>query len=193
MPAKRIAAPRRLLARRARRDRPLGAAEADHRLACASASPPASPRRPPPASAACRPTRSSRSGTGWSRPISALFAWLEGRGPRPEATDPAPFRPVMLSHPIEDGDFDKLDPGRLAGRMEMGRHPRPGRQRHATPTARASTRLYLPHRRGHRPGLSRSRRGADAGRRARRRIAGDARGRRCRASTPCSSASTARP
>ena len=47
---------------------------------------------------------------GLEAPYVELFAWLEGRGPRPEATDPAPFRPVMLSHPVEDGDFDKLKP-----------------------------------------------------------------------------------
>lgn len=47
---------------------------------------------------------------GLEPPYETLFAWLEGRGPRPAATDPAPFRPVMLSHPIEDGDFDKLVP-----------------------------------------------------------------------------------
>jgi DNA ligase-1 len=47
---------------------------------------------------------------GLEPPYDSLFAWLEGRGPRPEATDPAPFRPVMLSHPLEDADFDKLDP-----------------------------------------------------------------------------------
>jgi len=51
---------------------------------------------------------------GLEPPYVALFAWLEGRGPRPEATDPAPFRPVMLSHAIEDGDFDKLDAGAFA-------------------------------------------------------------------------------
>ena len=45
---------------------------------------------------------------GLEPPYTTLFAWLEGRAPRPEATDPAPFRPVMLSHAIEDGDFDKL-------------------------------------------------------------------------------------
>ncbi len=45
---------------------------------------------------------------GLEPPYAALFAWLEGRAPRPEATDPAPFRPVMLSHAIEDSDFDKL-------------------------------------------------------------------------------------
>jgi DNA ligase-1 len=47
---------------------------------------------------------------GLEPPYRELFAWLEGRGPRPEATDPAPFRPVMLSHPIEDGDFERMDP-----------------------------------------------------------------------------------
>ncbi|SEF51020.1 cisplatin damage response ATP-dependent DNA ligase [Bosea lathyri] len=47
---------------------------------------------------------------GLEPPYTALFDWLEGRATRPEADDPAPFRPVMLSHPIEDGDFEKLDP-----------------------------------------------------------------------------------
>ena len=47
---------------------------------------------------------------GLEPPYLPLFAWLEGRAPRPEASDPAPFRPVMLSHPIDDGDFDRLDP-----------------------------------------------------------------------------------
>ncbi|WP_439498198.1 cisplatin damage response ATP-dependent DNA ligase [Bosea sp. (in: a-proteobacteria)] len=47
---------------------------------------------------------------GLEPPYESLFAWLEGRAPRPEETDPAPFRPVMLSHAIEDSDFDKLDP-----------------------------------------------------------------------------------
>jgi DNA ligase-1 len=51
---------------------------------------------------------------GLEPPYTALFAWLEGRAPRPEATDPAPFRPVMLSHAIEDGDFDKLEASEFA-------------------------------------------------------------------------------
>lgn len=42
-------------------------------------------------------------------PYEVLFAWAEGRGERPENDDPAPFAPAMLAHPIEDGDFDKLD------------------------------------------------------------------------------------
>jgi DNA ligase-1 len=47
---------------------------------------------------------------GLKPPYEALFAWVEGRGPRPEASDPAPFRPPMLAHAVEDADFDRLDP-----------------------------------------------------------------------------------
>ncbi|MCK0207296.1 cisplatin damage response ATP-dependent DNA ligase [Starkeya koreensis] len=47
---------------------------------------------------------------GLSPPYEALFAWAEGHGARPETDDPAPFRPVMLSHPVEDADFAALDP-----------------------------------------------------------------------------------
>ena len=47
---------------------------------------------------------------GLDPPYVELFAWLEGHAPSPEARDPAPFRSPMLSHPIEEGDFDKLDP-----------------------------------------------------------------------------------
>jgi DNA ligase-1 len=47
---------------------------------------------------------------GLAPPYQALFAWVEGRAPRPEARDPAPFRPPMLAHPLEDADFDALDP-----------------------------------------------------------------------------------
>jgi DNA ligase-1 len=47
---------------------------------------------------------------GLKPPYTELFAWLEGRSERPQGRDPAPFRPVMLSHPIEEGDFAGLDP-----------------------------------------------------------------------------------
>ncbi|MET4204553.1 cisplatin damage response ATP-dependent DNA ligase [Bradyrhizobium sp. LA6.12] len=47
---------------------------------------------------------------GLSPPYLDLFAWLEGRGERPVNRDPAPFRPVMLAHAIEDTDFATLDP-----------------------------------------------------------------------------------
>jgi DNA ligase-1 len=47
---------------------------------------------------------------GLEPPYVPLFAWVEGRGPRPASHDPAPFRPVMLAHAIEDRDFAALDP-----------------------------------------------------------------------------------
>ncbi|WP_342737022.1 ATP-dependent DNA ligase [Bradyrhizobium sp. B117] len=43
-------------------------------------------------------------------PYLDLFAWLEGRADKPVNRDPAPFRPVMLAHAIEDTDFQSLDP-----------------------------------------------------------------------------------
>ncbi len=46
---------------------------------------------------------------GLAPPYRELFAWLEGRGDKPLNIDPAPFRPAMLAHAIEDGDLDTLD------------------------------------------------------------------------------------
>jgi DNA ligase-1 len=45
---------------------------------------------------------------GLTPPYLDLFAWLEGRGEKPINSDPAPFRPVMLAHAIEDTDFAGL-------------------------------------------------------------------------------------
>lgn len=47
---------------------------------------------------------------GLEPPYTELFAWLEGKGDKPESSDPAPFRPAMLAHAIEDGDLAALDP-----------------------------------------------------------------------------------
>jgi DNA ligase-1 len=46
---------------------------------------------------------------GLTPPYLDLFAWLEGRAEKPVNLDPAPFRPVMLAHAIEDDDFAHLD------------------------------------------------------------------------------------
>src|SRR5712672_837243 len=46
---------------------------------------------------------------GLAPPYLDLFAWLEGRAEKPVNLDPAPFRPVMLAHAIEDADFANLD------------------------------------------------------------------------------------
>src|SRR5580698_768577 len=47
---------------------------------------------------------------GLSPPYLDLFAWLEGRAEKPASADPAPFRPPMLAHALEDTDLAALDP-----------------------------------------------------------------------------------
>jgi DNA ligase-1 len=48
-------------------------------------------------------------------PYGELFAWLEGRADKPSSRDPAPFRPAMLAHAIEEGDLAALDPKDFLG------------------------------------------------------------------------------
>lgn len=45
---------------------------------------------------------------GLTPPYTELFAWLEGRGEQPVTRDPAPFRPAMLAHAIEETDLAAL-------------------------------------------------------------------------------------
>ena len=47
---------------------------------------------------------------GLEPPYLDLFAWVEGRADKPSSNNPAPFRPVMLAHAIEETDFGSLDP-----------------------------------------------------------------------------------
>jgi DNA ligase 1 len=47
---------------------------------------------------------------GLAAPYVELFAWLEGRGEKPASSDPAPFRPPMLAHALDDADLAALDP-----------------------------------------------------------------------------------
>ena len=48
-------------------------------------------------------------------PYAELFAWLEGRGPRPDPDSPGRFRPVMLAQPLDEAaDLPKLDPAAYA-------------------------------------------------------------------------------
>ena len=47
---------------------------------------------------------------GMAPPYQALFAWVEGKGPKPDSSNPAPFRTPMLAHAIEDRDLETLDP-----------------------------------------------------------------------------------
>ncbi|WP_289032809.1 cisplatin damage response ATP-dependent DNA ligase [uncultured Roseibium sp.] len=39
---------------------------------------------------------------GLKPPFESLFAWVEGRAGPPDTSDPAPFRPVMLAHPLDE-------------------------------------------------------------------------------------------
>jgi DNA ligase-1 len=48
---------------------------------------------------------------GLKPPYVPLFAWLEGRGEKPASDDPAPFRPAMLAHALDEPDLAGLDPG----------------------------------------------------------------------------------
>ncbi len=47
-------------------------------------------------------------------PYTDLFAWLDGKGPKPDPGKAAVFRPLMLSHPIEEREFEALDPAQFA-------------------------------------------------------------------------------
>jgi DNA ligase-1 len=47
---------------------------------------------------------------GLASPYEPLFAWLEGRGPKPDPADAPVFRPPMLAHPLEAADIAALQP-----------------------------------------------------------------------------------
>lgn len=47
---------------------------------------------------------------GLKPPYRELFAWLDGRAERPDIDHTDRFHPLMLSNPIEVGDFDRFDP-----------------------------------------------------------------------------------
>jgi DNA ligase-1 len=47
---------------------------------------------------------------GLEPPYAALFAWLEGKGPKPDPDMHAAFRPLMLANPLEAPDIATLDP-----------------------------------------------------------------------------------
>jgi ATP-dependent DNA ligase len=48
---------------------------------------------------------------GLKPPYGELFAWLEGRAEKPASSDPAPFRPPMLAHALDDADLAALEAG----------------------------------------------------------------------------------
>ncbi len=50
---------------------------------------------------------------GLAPPYAELFAWLEGRADKPASGDPAPFRPPMLAHALDEPDLAALDPAQF--------------------------------------------------------------------------------
>jgi DNA ligase-1 len=52
---------------------------------------------------------------GLRPPYGELFAWLDGSADKPANGDPAPFRPAMLAHALEDADLAALDPHDFLG------------------------------------------------------------------------------
>ncbi len=43
-------------------------------------------------------------------PYLDLFAWLEGRGPKPDCKDAVTFHPVMLAHAIDEAEVETITP-----------------------------------------------------------------------------------
>ena len=114
-------------------------------------------------------------------PYTPLFAWIEGRGERPDTASRPVFPPVHAGPAIARSR--RYRPGRLSGRMEVGRCPRPTVQPRRQPAA-----LFALRRR-HQRRLSRRADGNQRQRRRRRRIVGaPARRRGGAVQTTCSSA-----
>ena len=42
-------------------------------------------------------------------PYAPLFAWLDGKSPRPDVANAPVFRPLMLAHALEESDWTSLD------------------------------------------------------------------------------------
>ncbi|OAG73891.1 ATP-dependent DNA ligase [Gluconobacter japonicus] len=47
---------------------------------------------------------------GLEAPYGSLFAWVEGKGPKPDAKDAPVFRPPMLAQPLENVDLTAFNP-----------------------------------------------------------------------------------
>jgi DNA ligase-1 len=59
------------------------------------------------------PDRIAEHWHGLAPPYETLFAWALG-GPEPANADPAPFRPLMLSHPVDGDTLATLNPADFA-------------------------------------------------------------------------------
>ncbi len=105
---------------------------------------------------------------GLAPPYEPLFAWLEGRAPKPDVSNAPVFRPLMLSHALEDKDWAALDLNEFSAEWKWDGI------RVQIVAAGGEARALLAHGRRHRPELSRCRRRHAFQRGARRRAAGGA-------------------
>jgi DNA ligase-1 len=80
---------------------------------------------------------------GLAPPYLDLFAWLEGRADKPVNRDPAPFRPVMLAHAIEEVELPTLDAAQFIAEWKWDGirvQAVSGRDEHGEPVARLYSR-----------------------------------------------------
>ena len=77
-------------------------------------------------------------------PYRDLFAWLEGRAEKPTSSDPAPFRPPMLAHALDDADLSGLnaDDFKAEWKWDGIRVQAVAGRQNGDPTGRLVARLY---------------------------------------------------
>ena len=106
---------------------------------------------------------------GLRPPYAELFAWLSGKAERPDVSAMPIFRPLMLSHQIEDRELELINPQEFVAEWKWD-----GIRVQAVKLGWEAETLFKDRRRYFRK-LSRNRRRASLRRRGRRRVAGDAR------------------
>ena len=158
----------RALARRARRHRPLGAPEADHRRLARRRLGAARQDRARRLGARCRSTRSRRFGTGCAA-LRRAVRLARGAGAAAGAAAAADLHPLMLAQPLEEAELGALDPAVYRAEWKWD-----GIRVQLVARGGREAALFALRRR-YRTGLSRDRRGDARRRRARRRAAGVAR------------------
>jgi len=76
-------------------------------------------------------------------PCRELFAWLEGRAGKPVSGDPAPFRPPMLAHALDNADLAGLNPADFTAEWKWdGIRVQAVAGREGKPDGRLVARLY---------------------------------------------------
>jgi DNA ligase 1 len=76
-------------------------------------------------------------------PYRELFAWLEGRAGKPVSGDPAPFRPPMLAHALDNADLAGLNPADFTAEWKWdGIRVQAVAGREGKPDGRLVARLY---------------------------------------------------